>query len=236
MQLDLREAARLLRVEESQVYRWVRRGDLPSQRVHEQYKIDRVDLLEFAAGRGITVSPELVEDPQAGGQKLPGLAEAVRAGGVHHGVPGGDKPAVLKAVVDRLPLPPRVERSFLLQMLLAREQLGSTGLGGGIAIPHPRNPVILRVAAPAVAVCYLSTPVEFEALDGQPVHTLFTLVSPSVRVHLHLLALLSTALRDPAVMERVRAKAPEAELVEAIARVEAGLPARAAQSPREDKP
>jgi nitrogen PTS system EIIA component len=225
MQLDLRDAARLLGIEESKVYRWIRRGDLPAQRVHEQYQIDRVDLLEFAAGRGITVSPELIEE-RGTGPSLPGLAEAVRAGGVHHDVPGNDKPEVLRAVVDLLPLPPRIERSFLLQMLLAREQLGSTGLGAGIAIPHPRNPVILRVAAPAVAVCYLATPVEFEALDGQPVHTLFTLVSPSVRVHLHLLALLATALRDPGVMHLVKARAPETDLVEAIARVEAHLPGR----------
>jgi len=224
MQLDLRDAARFLGVEESKVYRWVRRGDLPAQRVHEQYQVDRVDLLEFAAARGITVSPELMDEAKAGGPKLPGLAEAVRAGGVHPDVPGEDKPSVLRAVVELLPLPPRIERNFLLQMLLAREQLGSTGLGGGIALPHPRNPVILRVAAPAVAVCYLASPVEFGALDGQPVHTLFTLISPSVRVHLHLLALLATALRDRAVMEQVRARAPEGELVEAIARVEAGLP------------
>lgn len=225
MQLDLRDAARLLGVDENKVYRWVRRGELPAQRVHEQYQINRVDLLEFAAARGMPVSPELVE---RGAAALPGLSEAVRAGGVHHAVPGGDKASVLEAVVARLPLPPRLERGSLLQMLLAREQLGSTGLGGGIAIPHPRNPLILRVEAPSVSVAFLAQPIEFEAIDGQPVHTLFTLVSPSVRVHLHLLAHLATALRDPEVLAKVQARASGPELIDAIARLEARLPARPA--------
>jgi PTS system nitrogen regulatory IIA component len=150
----------------------------------------------------------------------------VHAGGVRDDVSGADKAAVLRAVVDQLPLPGNVDRDFLYQMLLAREQLGSTGFGHGIAIPHARDPVVLRVTAPAVAVSYLATPVDFEALDGKPVHTLFTMVSPSVRVHLHLLALLATALRDVDVLAAVAARAPEPELVEALARIEASLPQR----------
>jgi PTS system nitrogen regulatory IIA component len=225
MQLDLRDASRFLGVDEGTMYRWARRGEIPARLVHDQYRFDRVDLLEFASERGIKVSPEMLAGPD-GGQPLASLADAVRAGGVHHDVPGADKPAVLQAVVDRLPLPSSANRSFLYQMLLVREQLGSTGFGHGIAIPHARDPVVLRVSEPAVAVSYLATPVDFEALDGKPVHTLFTMVSPSVRVHLHLLALLATALRDADVLAAVAARAPEPELVAALGRVEASLPPR----------
>jgi PTS system nitrogen regulatory IIA component len=229
MQLDLRDASRFLGVDESTMYRWARRGEIPAGLVHDQYRFDRVDLLEFAAARGIKVSPEMLAEPDSGGQRLPSLADAVRAGGVHHYVPGSDKAAVLQAVVEGLRLPGNIDRGFLLQMLLAREQLGSTGFGHGIAIPHPRNPVVLRISAPAVAVSYLATPVEFEAIDGKPVHTLFTLVSPSVRVHLHLLAVLAAALRDLDVLAAVQARAAEPELVDALARVEAALPRRRAR-------
>jgi PTS system nitrogen regulatory IIA component len=224
MQLDLRDASRFLGVDEGTMYRWARRGEIPARLIHDQYSFDHVDLLEFASARGIKVLTEMLAEPDSRGQPMPSLAEAVRAGGVHHDVPGPDKAAVLKAVVDMLPLPASISPSFLYQMLLAREQLGSTGFGHGIAIPHARDPVVLRVAAPAVAVSYLATPVDFEALDGKPVHTLFTMVSPSVRVHLHLLAVLATALRDADVMAAVAARAPEPDLVEALVRVEASLP------------
>ncbi len=229
MQLDLRDASRFLGVEEGTVYRWARRGEIPARLVHDQYRFDRVDLLEFASARGIRISPEMLAQPGPAGLALPSLADAVRAGGVHRDVPGSDKAAVLEAVVDGLRLPGSIDRGFLLQMLLAREQLGSTGFGRGIAVPHPRNPLVLRVSEPAVAVSYLAAPVDFDALDGKPVHTLFTLVSPSVRVHLHLLAVLAAALQDPHVLAALQARALEPELVEALAKVEVALPRRGAR-------
>jgi nitrogen PTS system EIIA component len=225
MQLDVRDAARFLGVDEATLYRWVRRGEIRALQVHDQYRFDRIDLLEFASTRGLPVAPEVLSD-SAAGQPMPRLCDAVRAGGVHPDVPAGDKASVLRAVVDRLRLPPGLDRDFLYQMLLAREQIGSTGLGGGIALPHPRNPIVLRVAAPSVAVCYLAAPVDFDALDGKPVHTLFTLVSPSVRVHLHLLAVLAAALHDPAVVAAIGRRADQAELVTELERVEGALAAR----------
>jgi nitrogen PTS system EIIA component len=161
-------------------------------------------------------------------QPMPRLSEAVRAGGVHFDVPGTDKASVLRAIVDALPLPPGVDRDFLHQMLLAREHLGSTGFGKGIAIPHPRNPIVLRVPAPAVAVAYLAKPVDYEALDGAPVHTLFTMVSRSMRVHLHLLAVLAAALGDAEVQRLIQARASAAELLDALDRVETALELRRA--------
>ena len=66
-------------------------------------------------------------------------------------------------------LPDDVDREFLYQVLLAREALGSTGIGDGIAIPHVRNPIVLHLSRPTVTLCFLEQPVDFGALDGQPV-------------------------------------------------------------------
>lgn len=231
MQLKARDAARLLGVSESTVHRWVRSGELNATRVNDQYRLNKIDLLEFAASRKLDISPDLfseVEQPQS----LPSLADALRAGGVHPGIPGGDKASILRAVVDRLPMQRGIDRELLHRMLLAREILGSTGLGNGVAIPHPRNPIVLHIPQAAVAICYLERPVDFEALDGKPVHTLVTLVSPSTRAHLHLLALVSAALRDPEVAAKLEAHASAEELVPAFARVEAAAAARRAGAAR----
>lgn len=226
MQLTARDAARLLGVTEATLDRWLKAGDLPATRVNEQYRLNRIDLLEFAAARNLEISPELLaelEQPQ-----LPSLAEAIHAGGVHAAVPGADKPSVLEAVVARLPLPRAADRDLVHRMLLAREALGSTGFGNGVAIPHPRNPIVLRVQQPAVAICYLERPIDFGALDGKPVHTLVTLVSPTTRAHLHLLALVAAALRDPGVLSALERRAGLEALVAEIARVEAEIAARRA--------
>jgi PTS system nitrogen regulatory IIA component len=226
MQLTARDAARLLGVPEPTLHRWLRSGELASTRVNDQYRLNKIDLLEFAATHDMEISAELLaelEQPQ-----LPSLAEAIRAGGVHRGISGADKAAILRGVVDRLPLPAGTDRDMLHRVLLAREALGSTGFGNGIAIPHPRNPIVLRVQRPAVAICYLDQPVDFEAIDGKAVHTLVTLLSPSTRAHLHLLALVAAALRDPGVLARVEARAGVDELLPDVARVEAAIAARRA--------
>src|SRR5438034_985186 len=62
-----------------------------------------------------------------------------------------------------------------------REALQSTGVGDGIAIPHVRNPIVLHVSRPMITLCFLERPIDFGALDGKPVHVLFSLISPTVR-------------------------------------------------------
>ncbi|MBI4578689.1 MAG: PTS sugar transporter subunit IIA [Planctomycetes bacterium] len=197
MQLTVRDVARLLNVAEKTVYRWITQGSLPAYRVNEQYRFNRAELLEWAMARRINVSEELLQEPESTTIALPTLAGALKAGGIVYRLNGVDKPSVLQALVDNMRLPEDVDREFLYRVLLAREALGSTGIGDGIAIPHVRNPIVLHVSQPAVTLCFLERPVDFGSLDGQPVHTLFSLISPAVRAHLHLLSRLSFALRDP---------------------------------------
>jgi len=235
MQLTVRDAARLLGVTEQVLERWVRRGELPAEEVDDRYRFNRVELLEWAAQRKIPVSAEILEDPGLSPKGLPPLSEAVRAGGVHYGIRGTDKAQVLRQVVDHLPVPQGHDREFLYSMILAREQLGSTALGNGIAIPHPRDPIVLRIDRPAVALFLLEDGVDFGAADGQPVRTLCLLLSPSTRAHLHILASLTTALRDPGVARKLSERAPALEILAELERVERDLAEqRAAGTARRD--
>jgi PTS system nitrogen regulatory IIA component len=167
----------------------------PAHRVGGQFRFNRAELIEWATAHKINVGPQIFDEPEAAGP-LPTLAEALKAGGVFYRIGGADKEAVLANVVEYLRLPEGTDRRLLLQMLLARERLASTAIGEGIAIPHPRHPIVLHVDRPMITLCFLERPVDFGALDGQPVHALFTLVSPTVRAHLHLLSRLAFALRD----------------------------------------
>lgn len=233
MQLTVRDAARLLGVTEQVLERWVRRGELPAQLVDDRYRFHRIELLEWAAQRKMPVSAEILEEPGMAHRSLPPLAQAVRAGGIHRGLPGGGKAALLRAMVARLPAPPGFDREFLFQMVLAREHLGSTSLGNGIALPHPREPIVLRVAEPAVAIFFAEPPVSFG--EGPPVHTLCLLVSPSTRAHLQALAALATALRDPELAGQLAARAPDAAILASLERVDASLDhARADGADRRD--
>lgn len=223
MQLGVKDAARLLAVPEKTVYLWIEEGRLPAARVNEQYRFNRAELLEWATSRKMNVSAALFEEPESRTTPVPGLVEALQAGGIFYRVGGTDKESVLRAVVDHMRVPEEVDREFLLRVLLAREALQSTGIGDGIAIPHVRNPIVLHVSRPMISLCFLENPVDFQALDGKPVFVLFSLISPTVRAHLRLLSRLSFALHDPGFKRAILRQASRDEILAEARRVEAGL-------------
>ncbi|HEY3215427.1 MAG TPA: PTS sugar transporter subunit IIA [Candidatus Eisenbacteria bacterium] len=199
MELRVRDVARLLNVSEDTVYQWAREGTLPVHRVGEQFRFNRVELQEWAATHGQPVSPRLFASPDPAAA-LPSLHDALRRGGITFDVEGSRRDQVLAAVA-RLPgIPPSVDRALLEQLLIGRESLAPTAVGGGIALPHPRDPLVVRVDEPLVLLCFLRHPVDFHAMDRQPVRVLFTLLSPSVRMHLQMLAKLAFVLHDEALV------------------------------------
>ena len=220
MELSARDVARLLNVSENTVYRWARAGTLPSHHVHDQYRFNRVEIQEWAVLHKHRVSPDLFTAGDEAAEP-PGFGAALERGGIHYAVPGARREEVLEAV-SRLPgVPAGVARPFLHQLLVGRESLASTGVGDGIAIPHPRDPLVLHLEEPVVLLCFLSSPVDFGALDGQPVKILFVLLSPSVRAHLRLLSLLAFALHDVDLRALLKEVAPPGRILARVREIEA---------------
>lgn len=230
MMLAVREAAALLNVSERTIYRWVDQGVLPAHRVNEQYRFHRAELLEWATARRVNVSPEIFSEPDGSAAPL-SLCQALQAGGIFYRISGDDKPAVLRSVVDILRLPEAVDREFLYQMLLARESLGSTAVGEGIAIPHVRNPVVLHIGQPSATLCFLERPIPFDALDDHPVHTLFTLISPTVRSHLQMISRLAFFLRRPELHAVLKRQGSRDEILAVVRQLESVLPGGEVRSP-----
>ena len=196
MLLEPSEAAQAMNVDEKTIVRWIKKENLPAESIHGDYRINPVDLLEWATEHGKKVNPALYKMPDADNHPLPSLSQALQAGGIHFGLQGSDKETVLRNAVGALDLPPEIDSDFILQVLLAREAMGTTAFGDGIAIPHVRNPILAQLPVPKVALCFLSQPVDFGALDNKPVVILFTIISPTIRMHLHLLSKLAYCLRD----------------------------------------
>ncbi len=230
MQLTIRDVAKLLNVSEKTIYRWITQRQLPSYKVGEQYRFNRVELLEWATAHKVNVSADIFDEPQCNGISLPSLCEAIGRGGIHYRVTGATRKEVLHNVVDTLHLPEGVDREFLFRVLLAREEMASTGIGDGIAIPHVRNPIVLHVHEPIIGLCFLEKPVDFGAMDGQPVSALFTMISPTVRSHLHLLSLLTFTLRNPDFRTAVKAQATRDVLIETLRSAEQNVRQTAAGS------
>jgi PTS system nitrogen regulatory IIA component len=225
MMLNVKEVARLLNVSDKKVYRLIAQNDVPVYKIGEEYRFNRVELLEWATLMGIRVSTDTFEESNLNNSSSTSFLDALNAGSIIYNVGGIDKSSVLRSLVDVLNLPADIDPEFLYQVLLAREKLGSTGIGEGIAIPHVRNPVILNVNKPVVTLCFLENPIDFDAIDGLPVKVLFSLISPTIRAHLHLLSRLGYVLQNPDFKAAIQTQASPEAILDALARAEAAIPA-----------
>lgn len=115
----------------------------------------------------------------------------------------GDKKTLLATMAARAAKITGLHERIILDAVMQREKLGSTGMGKGIAIPHARLSGVPRVVA---VFAQLNAAIDFDALDGQPVDLVCMLLSPdgAGADHLQALAEVSRVLRDPATTDRLR--------------------------------
>ena len=114
----------------------------------------------------------------------------------------GKKQAIQELAARAAALTGQNERA-ILEILLQREKLGSTAVGNGVAIPHGKLPKLGRLFG---LFARLERPIDFEALDGQPVDLIFLLLAPEAAGadHLKALARVARLLRDPEIERKLR--------------------------------
>jgi len=110
---------------------------------------------------------------------------------------------------------PHIEAATVLSSLLAREKMGSTGIGNGIALPHGRLPDLENV----IAIVVTSTPaIDFDAIDDKPVDIFFTLLVPEAQTegHLQTLAMVAQKLSDKTIVKAIRNASTSNDIVSAL--------------------
>jgi PTS system nitrogen regulatory IIA component len=116
---------------------------------------------------------------------------------------GRTKREVLEELTDALlENRPQLDRNRLIEVLLERERLGSTGIGDGIAIPHGKLEDLDQLA---LSFGRSTQGVDFESMDGKPVHLFFLLVAPEncAGIHLRALAKIARLLKNNAIRKRL---------------------------------
>ncbi|GLX13332.1 MULTISPECIES: PTS IIA-like nitrogen regulatory protein PtsN [Pseudomonadaceae] len=137
-------------------------------------------------------------------------------------VPGGSKKRVLEQIASVIARDlPDLDGQIIYESLIAREKLGSTGFGNGIAIPHCRLP---GCSTPISALLKLSTAVDFDAIDGAPVDLLFVLLVPEAATdeHLELLRQIASMFDREDVRERLRQAQDSESLYQTVVDVQNG--------------
>ena len=141
------------------------------------------------------------------------LADLIERGGVYRNMPGTTPRELLTALAGALPAVPSVPKDKLLEAVLEREALMPTGIGHGIALPHPRNPLVTTDSEQFVALVFSENPVDWNSLDGKRVDTLLLIVSASAKQHLQLLAEINFFCRQEDFRRLLKKRAPLEELL-----------------------
>jgi mannitol/fructose-specific phosphotransferase system IIA component (Ntr-type) len=150
------------------------------------------------------------------------VSELLRPATINLNLKSTDRDAVLAELVNQIPELARqpVERETLLRALHEREQLHSTGIGDGIALPHARNALVGLVDHSIIVFGRHPTGIPYGALDKLPARLFFLLIAPSVTQHLSILARLSRLLRDPRLRQSLLAVEASEKAVELIREAE----------------
>lgn len=130
------------------------------------------------------------------------ILEALDKNAIIEDLKSKDKKGVLEELVTPLVETTGIDQAVLVKVLIERERLGSTGIGGGIGIPHGKLDELKSIA---LGFGISRSGVDFESMDGKPTHIFFLLLTPenSTGLHLKLLARISRLLKKGPFKERL---------------------------------
>lgn len=144
------------------------------------------------------------------------IVKMIKTGGVFYNIAGTTPADVFASSVSQVELPQGVTREALLSGLVERESLMTTSIGNGIALPHPRSPLVRSDKDERLYVCFLDKPVNFDAMDGKPVYVLFIILSSGSGSHLKVLSRLSFLFQNDSFRALLKGKPDTEELIEAV--------------------
>lgn len=202
MDLKIKDVAELLNVSETTIRRWVADGKIPAYRLNHQYRFSRTEIEDWVMANrlgeetpslsfaGLDHDNQQPTEVVTSGTNHYSLYRAIHRGGVYTNISGDTKEEIIKATTKQIAKRLNLDAEVLADMLLDRERLMPTALNCGIAVPHTRD-FLLKEHFDLIVAVFPKKPIEYGALDGQPVHSMFFLLASDDKRHLHLLAKLA---------------------------------------------
>ncbi|MBN2352975.1 MAG: PTS sugar transporter subunit IIA [Spirochaetales bacterium] len=222
MDLKIRDLVELLQVSEKTIYRWLKEKKIPAYRINHQFRFSKAEINEWLLQNRIEVSDRILALKLTA---LPvNLAEMARRGGVFYDLPGGTPGEAIRHAVGAIKLPAGADRARIIEVILQREGMMSTAVGRGIALPHSRNPILTDSADAEVSIFFLREKVDFQALDGEPVHTMFIALTANPKRHLEVLSKISYFCQRDDFRALLETRAPADVIFSFLADIERDLP------------
>lgn len=217
MDLKLKDVAELLNVSETTIRRWLADGKIPAYRLNHQYRFSRAEIEHWVMGQKMVASKiphSTAQRAQVVGNLQYSLYRALNKGDIVFSK-ATNKEALIRSVSLEIAPKLSLDPLLLTDLLIDRERLQSTGIGGGIAIPHTRECQI-GLRQDCVFIAFPDQPIEYNALDAKPVHTLFFLFAGADKEHLNLLAKIAHIAQSEQLCNVLKQKPDKLSLLQNI--------------------
>ena len=215
--LTIEQVAQLLNLPEVTIQRWEHQGKIPSKLISDNVMFKKSEIINWAQIHDLAIHEQNIA---ADSPKIFSLSQAIKKGSIYNNIEGNDVYTVFQNVLKELPFISNSIYQQVLEALIDREELNSTGIGNGIAIPHTRNRMDIGIDQSHVSVFFLDTPVKFSAIDDEAVFVLFMIFTASVKEHLKILSKISYMLQKTEVKKILQQRNKEGNLIASIEQLE----------------
>lgn len=203
--MTLAEVAEFLQLSEKTVLKMVKNSEIPCAKMANQWRFSRMMLEDWITSK-MEVIPQndLSRLIEAEYDFVP-LSRLIKEENIILEMNAADKNGALAELAENAFRSNLVSnKSEFLKKLKEREQIVSTAIGKGIAIPHIRKPSDRIINEPRIVIGLSSAGIDFSSLDGMPTHVFFLLITDSETVHLRVLAKLTDVLRHESNIDELR--------------------------------
>lgn len=207
MDLTIKDISLLLMISEKEINGLVKKKDIPCQIIQDKVFFSKQQIVEWALTRNIPIN--VSNHKQMEEYHVKALSAVLDQNSFYYDC-DFSKETYIEQMVNLVDLEINVDKSIIVQLLKSREELMSTAVGNGIALPHPRIPLMVGRDKPLLVFFFLKNPLDLDSIDEKPVHTIILLISQTIKQHLSLLAHLSFLLLQDtmktALMDRLEYK------------------------------
>lgn len=205
MDLTVKDVAKLLKVSHKTIYRLLKNEAIPCLRVGGQWRFKKEEIFSWLEDAKEVAPAMAGEDRPESSEEDISLSEFFQRGGVFYRIAGDSKEAVIRESLAAIkPGAPPEELERLYNAVMERENLCSTGIGHGVALPHPRKFKEFAAAASSICLCFLEKPIPFQAVDGEDVSLLFFVFPRNEERYLKIQSKLLMLLREEEILSKLK--------------------------------
>ncbi|MFO7871715.1 MAG: PTS sugar transporter subunit IIA [Kiritimatiellia bacterium] len=204
--MTLAEIAQYLKVSQKTIIRMAQSGEIPAAKVSNQWRFLSSMIDDWLVGKMQSATNADLVDIISMASEVTPISRLISVERIVMNMEPGSKSVILTQLVKKLKESrPSIDAGEYLVRLIEREEMVSTAIGPGVALPHPRDPRQTKDVAPCIVLGICPHGTEFESLDGKPTYVFALCCSNSEIVHLRLMAKVTLLLRQKQIVRQLRA-------------------------------